>query len=79
MISTKKETETIDVTETCIGGGYVCPHCKANILTPKGYILVTGVDNCPFCKGNIHISEQKAISSNEARNLMIISKAVLGI
>jgi hypothetical protein len=49
------------------------------VLTEKGYMLLPGVGSCPVCKNPVEINDRVASSANEARKLMIITNAFLGI
>jgi hypothetical protein len=60
-------------------GGYECPHCGAQVLTEKGFVLIPGVGSCPVCKNPVEINDRVASSANEARKLMILTNAFLGI
>jgi hypothetical protein len=78
MYEKSKDIESpVEVEEVCSCGGYICPMCSVNILTPKGFILIPGTDNCPVCKGGIHISLQKAESANHLRTLHLLINAAL--
>jgi len=67
-----------DVQEISAFGGFVCPKCKATILTKKGYVLVPGTVKCQVCQAPIHVSQRICDSANEARKLFDITNAFLG-
>lgn len=76
----KKELPRIlEVEEISPFGGFICPKCKAAILTKAGYILIPGYVDCQFCLTPLHISQRICTSANEARKLFALTTAFLGL
>ena len=66
-------------TEASTYGGFKGPHCSAEILTPKGFILVPGQAECPTCGKPVVIDERMAQSANHCRTLLAFTNALLGM
>lgn len=50
-------------------GDLVCPHCKSNLITPKGYRVQEGRDRCSRCQKRFDVSEDVAKDANLRRRL----------
>ena len=66
------------VTEILLYGGFRCPHCGHEWLTPKGWLLVPGECSCRQCSRRMVISQALAARANHARTLMVFTDALLG-
>jgi hypothetical protein len=66
-----------EVTEVCPYGGWKCPYCGAEILTPKGFILVPGQVECQVCSRPISVSAEAAAEANHQRTLSAFTHALL--
>jgi len=60
-------------------GGYKCPYCAAEILTPLLYIVLPGTGARKVCKKDVIITEDVAIQANENRIRMFVVLNKLGI
>lgn len=66
-----------EVKEALGCGGFVCPACSSQIITPLGYILIPGKTNCQVCGALIHLSKNIAVSANELRTIHILTNIML--
>jgi len=73
------EDRCLEVTEISAYGGYICRKCGTTFLTKCGWILIPGSVRCSLCDVELHLSERICQSANEARRLVNMVNAFLGL